>query len=57
MSTTVISTRITGNGPAWAQTMRRWTDYFMQETSMSHYPEWKQYERHTWLLLSLVILG
>jgi len=30
MSTTVISTPISARAPAWAQTMRRWTDYFVK---------------------------
>ena len=31
MSTTVISTPFPANAPAWAETMRRWTDYFVKD--------------------------
>jgi hypothetical protein len=31
MSTTVISTPIPAKAPAWAQMMRRWTDYFVKD--------------------------
>ena len=31
MSTTVISTPLAGKAPAWAETMRRWTDYFVKD--------------------------
>jgi protein-S-isoprenylcysteine O-methyltransferase Ste14 len=31
MSTTVISTPFPENAPAWAQTMRHWTDYFVKD--------------------------
>ena len=27
----------------------------LKEASMSRYPDWEQYKRHTWLLLPLVI--
>src|SRR5262245_53856766 len=31
MSTTVISTPLPEKAPAWAQVMRRWTDYFVKD--------------------------
>ena len=31
MSTTVISTPLPGKAPAWATTMRRWTDYIVKD--------------------------
>jgi NADP-dependent 3-hydroxy acid dehydrogenase YdfG len=31
MSTTVISTSGPGKTPVWAETMRRWTDYFVKD--------------------------
>ena len=40
---------------AWVWTKLFAVNIRLKEASMSRYPEWEQYKRHTWLLLPLVI--